>query len=130
LDPAELEARLSPILDVVRRWSAVLLLDEADVFLERRSPYNLQHNSLVSVFLRQLEYFQGVMFLTTNRVSTFDNAMQSRIHLALRYDDLNEVAREKVWKIFLRQAGATANISPRDLNKLRAHNFNGRQVRQ
>jgi hypothetical protein len=130
LDPAGLEARLSPILNVVRRWSAVLLLDEADVFLEQRSPYNLQHNSLVSVFLRQLEYFQGVMFLTTNRVNTFDNAMQSRIHLALRYDDLDEVAREKVWKIFFRQAGATTNISPRDMNKLRAHHFNRRQVRQ
>ncbi|KAF2817568.1 P-loop containing nucleoside triphosphate hydrolase protein [Mytilinidion resinicola] len=129
LDPAVLEARLSPILDVVRRWGAVLLLDEADVFLERRSPYNLQHNSLVSVFLRQLEYFQGVMFLTTNRVSTFDEAMQSRVHLALRYDDLNEAAREKVWKTFLQQADATANISPRDLNKLQAHRFNGRQIK-
>jgi SpoVK/Ycf46/Vps4 family AAA+-type ATPase len=127
LDPADLEVRLSPILDVVRRWSALLLLDEADVFLERRSPHNIQHNSLVSVFLRKLEYFQCVMFLTTNRVSTFDEAMQSRIHLALRYDNLNEAARERERKIFL-QADDTTNISPSDWSKLLAHCFNGRQV--
>ncbi|OCK72941.1 P-loop containing nucleoside triphosphate hydrolase protein [Lepidopterella palustris CBS 459.81] len=101
LEPAKLEDRLSPILDLVRRWNAVLLLNKADVFLEQRSPKSLQHNNLVSVFLRQLEYFQGVMFLTTNRVSSFDEAIQNRIHFALKYNDLNEAAREKVWKLFL-----------------------------
>ncbi|KAF2804453.1 uncharacterized protein BDZ99DRAFT_398100, partial [Mytilinidion resinicola] len=71
----------------------------------------------------------GVIFLIINRVSMFNNAMQSKIHLALRYNNLDEVAKEKVWKIFFRQAGATANISPRDLNKLRAYYFNGKQIK-
>lgn len=48
-------------------WGAVLLLDEADVYLERRSINDLMRNSLVSIFLRLLEYFQGILFLTTNR---------------------------------------------------------------
>ena len=45
----------------------MLLLDEADVYLERRSINDLMRNSLVSIFLRLLEYFQGILFLTTNR---------------------------------------------------------------
>ena len=37
------------------------------------------------MFLRLLEYYKGVMFLTTNRVSAFDAAFQSRIHLTINY---------------------------------------------
>ena len=61
--------------------TSILLLDEADVFLERRSPENLTRNGLVSVFLRKLEYYEGIVFLTTNRVSHFDEAILSELIL-------------------------------------------------
>ena len=41
-----------------------------------------------TVLLRVLEYYQGIMILTTNRIKSLDVAVQSRIHLAVRYDDL------------------------------------------
>ncbi|KAH6982431.1 hypothetical protein EDB80DRAFT_825115 [Ilyonectria destructans] len=82
---------------------AILLLDEADVFLARRSD-NPQINALVSVFLRELEQFDGILFLTTNRVQSFDEAMVSRIHLALEYKPLGKEARKAVWQYFLEQA--------------------------
>ncbi|KAI4103533.1 MAG: hypothetical protein L6R37_003750 [Teloschistes peruensis] len=56
---------------------AILLLDEADVFVQSRSSNN-PHNALVSVFLRTLEYYRGIMILTTNRVKDIDDAIQSR----------------------------------------------------
>lgn len=62
-DARTLEQQLGKILDVAHVWGAVLLLDEADVFLERRSVHDLQRNALVSIFLRLLEYFQGILFL-------------------------------------------------------------------
>ena len=96
LDATKLEESLSQLLDLVARWKAILLLDEADVFLETRERQHLQHNTLVSVFLRQLEYFQGVMILTTNRVTAFDDAVQSRIHLGIKYEALSEKAKEEV----------------------------------
>lgn len=67
-DSRFLEAELQKILDICHTWGAILLLDEADVFLEKRDMHNIHRNALVSVFLRQLEYFQGILFLTTNRV--------------------------------------------------------------
>ena len=100
-DSRTLETQLSRILDIAHVWGAVLLLDEADIFLERRSVHDLQRNALVSIFLRLLEYFQGILFLTTNRVETFDEAFQSRIHIALRYNDLDKKARRVIWKTFL-----------------------------
>ena len=96
LDVFTLEESLSRILDLAARWKAILLLDEADVFLEARERQYLQQNMLVTVFLRQLEYFQGVMLLTTNRVTTFDDAVQSRIHLGIKYDVLKSKARAEV----------------------------------
>ena len=80
-DPRVLERSLTDILDIAHAWGAVLLLDEADVFLEKRSIHDIHRNALVSIFLRLLEYFQGILFLTTNRVETFDDAFQSRMLL-------------------------------------------------
>lgn len=52
----------------------MLLLDEVDVFLEARAAQDIHRNTLVSIFLSMLEYFQSILFLTTNRVQTFDDA--------------------------------------------------------
>lgn len=67
-DSRLLEGELQKILDICHAWGAILLLDEADVFLEKRNMHDIHRNALVSIFLRQLEYFQGILFLTTNRV--------------------------------------------------------------
>ena len=71
-NPAQLEHELQRILDIAHSWGAVLLIDEADVYMEKRTFADMHRNALVSIFLRLLEYFQGILFLTTNRVETFD----------------------------------------------------------
>ena len=67
-DPRHLESEVRKIMDLCHAWGAILLIDEADVYLEKRNIQDIHRNALVSVFLRQLEYFQGILFLTTNRV--------------------------------------------------------------
>ena len=96
-DSKTLETRLSLIFRLTSHWKAIVLLDEADIFVQERS-LNHNVNGLVSVFLRKLEYFQGVMFLTTNRVKSFDDAIKSRITLALRYDSLPPATRRIIWE--------------------------------
>lgn len=133
-DPARLELELQKILDIAHSWGAVLLLDEADVFLEKRQVQDIHRNALVSIFLRLLEYFQGILFLTTNRVETFDEAFQSRIHVALRYGELTTKAKKTVWKMFLdmcreSQACEVGDFSESDLDALSRHSLNGRQIK-
>ena len=133
-DPAKLELELQKILDIAHSWGAVLLLDEADVFLEKREVHDIHRNALVSIFLRLLEYFQGILFLTTNRVETFDDAFQSRIHVALRYGDLTVKARRTVWVQFIEMCRAqggceVAEFSSADLDALSRHQLNGRQIK-
>lgn len=54
LDPSGIEESLNLVLVMVSKWNAVLLLDEADVFLEARSSNDLERNKMVSIFLRVL----------------------------------------------------------------------------
>src|SRR5207244_10828066 len=58
---------------------------------------DITRNGLVSTFLRALEYYRGVLFLTTNRVQAFDSAFLSRIHVALHYKNLRDEVRERIW---------------------------------
>ncbi|KAK3370958.1 P-loop containing nucleoside triphosphate hydrolase protein [Lasiosphaeria ovina] len=97
VDPVKVEPILKTIFKIASRWKALLLLDEADVFLAQRSD-NVQLNALVSVFLRELEYYDGILFLTTNRLQAFNEAVLSRVHLASRYEPLKLEARVAVWK--------------------------------
>jgi uncharacterized protein DUF7025/ATPase family protein associated with various cellular activities (AAA) len=131
-DARTLEHELNKIMDIAHSWGAVLLLDEADVFLEKRQHQDVHRNALVSIFLRLLEYFQGILFLTTNRVETFDEAFQSRIHIALKYSELGVRAKKDIWKSFIsmvRQGGGAADqLTNGDYDELARHNLNGRQV--
>jgi hypothetical protein len=48
LHPDIVQRGLSEAFQLARNWSAVLLLDEADVFMEKRSTNDLERNQLVS----------------------------------------------------------------------------------
>jgi hypothetical protein len=110
--PESVEKNLSDIFRLAHLWDCVLLLDEADVFITQREKQDLQRNALVSsksaihfvvtrdpvctkakltfeVFLRMLEHYNGILFLTTNRGGVLDEAVKSRVHLNLKYESLN-----------------------------------------
>ncbi|KAK1957573.1 hypothetical protein LY78DRAFT_663506 [Colletotrichum sublineola] len=96
--PDVVEANLERHFKLAHRWACVLLLDEADVFLAKRTKTDVKRNGLVSVFLRILEYYPGILFLTTNRVGAIDDAFRSRLHLTLYYPKLLEKQSIKIWK--------------------------------
>lgn len=63
----DVEKNLDANFKLAKKWGALLLIDEADIYLERRSETDLTRNSLVAAFLRALEIYDGILFLTTNR---------------------------------------------------------------
>jgi len=139
----DLESNLRTILELAAVWGAVLLLDEADIFLEARTVKDIKRNAMVGVFLRLLEYHSGVLFLTTNRITCFDEAFHSRISVALHYTELDTASRVQIWHNLLEAAGIPhyfgGNLSvPKDLKieecgvvaeKLAEYELNGRQIR-
>ncbi|KAK8121675.1 hypothetical protein PG984_010345, partial [Apiospora sp. TS-2023a] len=135
--PEDVERYLESALHLGNIWDCVVLLDEADVFLEQRTLNDLKRNALVSVFLRVLEYYEGILILTTNRVGIFDEAFKSRIQLALRYDNLEKPQRVQIWKNFFKRLqdleGEDGSIDLDTLeysvDELAEYPMNGRQIR-
>ncbi|KAJ3273210.1 hypothetical protein HDV01_004712 [Terramyces sp. JEL0728] len=128
-DPETMEIRLQEILDLCAGWNALTLIDEADVFLEKRATSDVLRNTMVCVMLRLLEYHQGILFLTTNRVTEFDPAFESRVTVALRYDQLTASARIQVWKNFIDKLTIPKNPETIDWDKLGGYALNGRQIK-
>ncbi|KAK0499925.1 P-loop containing nucleoside triphosphate hydrolase protein [Armillaria luteobubalina] len=126
-ESSALERNLRSTLSLATAWDAVLLIDEADVFLEQRSLHELERNALVSVALRVLEYHRGVLFLTTNRIKTFDKAFLSRFSIAIKYPELDAASRQVIWQKFFSLADCV--ISLKDLEGLAAKPFNGRTIK-
>ncbi|KAI5866491.1 P-loop containing nucleoside triphosphate hydrolase protein [Durotheca rogersii] len=128
---ASFEKELKKILQYATVWQAVVLIDEADVFLEARKDVgNSERNVLVAVLLRELEYFSGIVFLTTNRVNSFDVAMKSRIHLSLSYTPPETKVRRSIWRKCLETVLADVNEvdMPETLSLLAAVELNGREI--
>jgi hypothetical protein len=151
----EAEKSLTPVFADAARWEAVLLMDEADVFVEERTKGDLQRNALVSVLLRSLEYYKGkinskiietcasltkypgIIILTTNRARTIDAALQSRIQLAIRYKDLTTAQKTRIYQNKLEYIpddefeNKAELLSQLKLSPLvaKANKANGRQIR-
>lgn len=140
--PWAFEWRLKQLFQYATTWKAVVLLDEADVFLAARDLAgggDKKHNSMVAIFLRELEYFSGIVFLTTNILLSFDEAIRSRIHLALGFDPPGHDIRRRIWTQSLRQVpvdeidllenGSTGDGAIEDaIRHLEAHELNGREI--
>ncbi|KAH0537570.1 hypothetical protein FGG08_005636 [Glutinoglossum americanum] len=159
---SEVEENLEKNFQLAHKWGCVLLLDEADVFLQKRDKSDMKRNSLVSgqptplidipiiekptssphpVFLRVLEYYSGILFLTTNRVGTFDEAFKSRIHISLYYPALNKKSTLKVWKMNLertKRGKLNLKVNDQEIIEFAKHHYasssksgrwNGRQIR-
>lgn len=138
VDLNQVESQLRRFFKMAKLWGAVVLLDEADVYLEQRTAQDLQRNCIVAAFLRSLEYFKGVLFLTTNRIGPFDDALLSRIHIILHYN-IDESQRQAIWDIFFqkleRERGRQIKVpySTREYTRhdpeLRALEWNGREIK-
>jgi len=102
LNVTEMEKALKDTLTRAQRWGAVMLIDEADVYIKRRDD-NIAANAVVGVFLRVLEYFNGLLFLTTNRVGDIDEAIVSRCIAMIKYHPPRKKDRFVIWKVMTEQ---------------------------
>lgn len=127
IDLDSVEDKLKLILDRASKWNAVLLLDEADIFLVKRDVDNIERNAIVGTFLKFLDGFDGTLFLTTNRVEVIDPAFASRITARIHYDALDAAAREKIWSRMVEAAKIV--IPAGELKTLAEKKMNGRQIR-
>jgi SpoVK/Ycf46/Vps4 family AAA+-type ATPase len=135
IEPSAAETSLLDVFADASRWDAVMVIDEADVFLEERiGTTDISRNALVSVLLRVLEYYDGIIILTTNRITSLNVAVQSRMHLAIQYKDLTPEQKKNIFMKFLDDM---PNDQIRDRERIereldwfcKGTDLNGRQIR-
>jgi AAA+ superfamily predicted ATPase len=90
------------VLGRSERWGAILLIDEADVYIHERGS-DIEQNAIVGVFLRVLEYYRGVLFMTTNRGTLVDDAIISRLTARFRYKNPTADEQEQLWRVLASQ---------------------------
>jgi len=155
IDPHKVEMNLMSAFKRAKSWGAVLLIDEADIFMQERDSRDLERNGLVAGrilfyiklfgsnffqlgFLRGLEFFDGILFLTTNRVGVFDDAFISRVHVKLYYPEFNDKQRQQIWQTFVdklaRERSRDMRLHPDAKyylkgKEVRAMKWNGREIR-
>ncbi|GCB24473.1 hypothetical protein AAWM_07358 [Aspergillus awamori] len=127
-DSNALEQQLEAVFKIAKHFNAMLLLDEADAFMGQRTSYHDTHNCLVTIFLREFEYYQGVLLLTWNRGIQFDDAILSRITLTIKYGNLTrEFPRDLLSKARTMQGSAT--VEEHDLQRLEPLTLNGHGIK-
>lgn len=125
-----IEKNLKVIFQRGSRWNCVLLLDEADVFVVQRGN-NIEQNAIVAEFLRTLEYFDGLLFMTTNRPDDIDEAIISRCAAIIDYAPPTAADAAAIWRVMAAQFQAELGdeliaelvalfpeIAPRDIKML------------
>ena len=122
----QVEEHLRNVFARVTRWNAVLQFDECEVFLSKRSD-DLERSAIVGIFLRLLDYYQGMLFLTSNRPEVIDDAVLSRVMLQLEYPDLTRESRLEIWRSMLQAAGM--RLDQEALPIVAGWELNGRQIR-
>jgi hypothetical protein len=124
----DIEKRLNKILYRAEKWGAVLLIDEADTYIQERGS-DIVQNCIVGIFLRLLEYFNGVLFLTTNRYEVIDDAIMSRVTAHIRYEYPTKSESNLIWNVLCKNFGF--EIEEKDFEAIydRYETFSGRDVR-
>jgi hypothetical protein len=129
-DEEKLEKLLTEVLDRATRWRAILLIDESDVYIHERGD-DIQQNAIVGVFLRLLEYFNGILFLTTNRETIIDDAIISRVTAHVRYDvPDNDEDKKRLWTILCTQYGVKVTTVLLNCALKEFPKISGRSIRQ
>lgn len=100
----DIEQNLNKVLFRADKWNTVLLIDEADAYVYKRNN-DIVQNCIVGTFLRLLEYYNGVLFLTTNRPDIIDDAIMSRVTAHVKYDYPTIEEANLIWQILSKNFG-------------------------
>ena len=127
----ELEKQLNKVLNRAARWRAILLIDEADVYIHERGE-DIHQNAIVGVFLRMLEYYRGVLFMTSNRETIIDDAIMSRATAWIQYTYPDAERLKRIWAVL--SAQYRVGLTPAQIAALANHpklgkNISGRTVK-
>ncbi len=129
----ETEKNLDRVFTDAQNAGAVILIDEADALLGKRSEVKDAHdryaNIEVAYLLQRMEQFEGLAILTTNMRKNLDAAFMRRLRFVVEFPRPDVGAREQIWRQCLPAESHELNDS--DFRQLaRRLDLTGGQIRQ
>jgi predicted nucleic acid-binding protein len=101
----ETEKNISRLFERARHMNVVLFFDEADAFFSKRSEVRDSHdrnaNAEVAHLLQEMENYEGLTILATNRKDDMDDAFKRRIRLMLKFSFPSAETRQELWHSLL-----------------------------
>lgn len=117
VDAKEMDSNLYDVLRRASRLGCILLIDECETFVRKRGN-DLIQNAIITTFLRKIEYFDGIMFLTSNKIKDIDDAILSRCIAAIKYEKPTEENAKKIWKVLSKQFNLYEQVNDELINTL------------
>lgn len=110
VDAKDMDNNLYDVLRRAARLGCILLIDECETFVRKRGT-DLVQNAIITTFLRKIEYFDGIMFLTSNKIKDIDDAILSRCIAAIKYEPPTPDNAKKIWKVLVNQFDLSNQIN-------------------
>lgn len=79
----------------------VLFIDECDSLITSRNQAGMIIAGQINTLLQEIEKFEGVCILATNRIEFLDEALERRISLILEFPEPDFAGREQIWERML-----------------------------
>ncbi|KAI0436388.1 P-loop containing nucleoside triphosphate hydrolase protein [Xylaria telfairii] len=128
LTSTALEYDLTHIMRRALAFKAILLIKDVDLFLQREEYSHFEHYAIIATFLRMLDSYTGILFLTTTHITSLDDAFLSRIHLPIFYEKLSPGLRLDLWFSLYKDGSHEIRVTKKDFQRLAEYDLNGRQI--
>jgi hypothetical protein len=101
----ETEKNLHRVLQTAEELDVVLLLDEGDSLLGRRTDVKSANDRYANVetnyLLQRLEHYRGIVVVTTNLGESIDPAFQRRMDVTVEFRAPQTEERARIWQLHL-----------------------------
>lgn len=115
----ESEEQVSQLFSDAQDQGAVLLIDEADSFLGARGGASQSWEvTLTNEFMVQLDRYQGIVMVTTNRYEHLDRAIMRRFHLKVAFEAMKRQQVISMLKACVTDPDSIDNAEPEQISAL------------
>lgn len=97
-EPGGANRNIEQAFTTATEQNKVLFMDECDSLITTRGDVGMILSSEINTLLTQIEKFEGICILATNRADSLDEALERRIALIVEFPDPNFAARKQIWQ--------------------------------
>jgi hypothetical protein len=126
----ETEKNLNRIFDCAEELDVILLLDEGDALMTRRTDVHSSNDRYANLetnfLLQRMESFQGILIVTTNARERIDPAFERRMDVIVEF---GAPTAEERWQLWQSHLPATNAVDPQRLAEVASEcEFTGGQI--